>query len=283
MDKMSQVGVMRPLAVDFTKAGVCVLESHHAKGFSMPAVAHRFHNLLHIFAGRGKLVVAGGELVLKPGSFVFIREGLSHQIEDESGNPLSLYAVCVKSEVLQGFCPKEKLLVSGNWKMNQGLRQTLREILIEQGSGHPEEQLMLHSLAAELVVRITRLCEGAVVFEKDGSFSGELSSRMRVEAYVRDLHNRFFEDENLDEAARRIGVSRRGLTSGFREITGHSRQTWIRKLRIEHARHLLESTDRSIDAVAFECGFNDLSHFYRCFKMEAGKSPKNYRVKHQLN
>ena len=273
---------MSPLAVDFSHAGVCVLESHHAKGFTMPAVSHYFHNLLHIIGGRGKLVFAGGELELKPGSFVFIREGLSHHIEDKSGNPLSLYAICVKSEVLQGFCPQEKLMISGNWRMNQGLRQILREILMEQGSDHPEEQVMLHSLAVELVVRISRLSEGDASLVRVDSLPETAGLGVRVEAYARELQSRFFEDENLDEAARRIGVSRRGLTSYFREITGHSRQAWIRKLRINHARQLLENTDRSIEAVAFECGFNDLSHFYRCFKIETENSPKNYRVKHRL-
>lgn len=276
------MAVTSPLAVDFTKAGVCVLESHHAKGFSMPIVSNSFHNLLHIIGGRGKLVFKEGALALKPGDFVFIREGLSHRIEDESGNPLSLYAICVKKEVLQGFCPEEKLLASSKWRMNQRLRQILREMLIEQDSDHPEEELMLHSLAAELVVRISRLAEGGVSLEREESFSESVGSRMRVEAYARELLDRFYEDENLDEAAHRIGVSRRGLTSYFREITGHSRQSWIRKLRIGHARRLLETTERSIEAVAFECGYNDLSHFYRCFKMDAGKSPKNYRAKHRL-
>ena len=161
--------------------------------------------------------------------------------------------------------------------MSQELRKILREMLMEQGSGHPEEKIMLHSLAAELVVRILRLSDGDIVLEQAKSLPESMDSRLRVKAYAKELEGRFFEDESLDEAARRIGVSRRGLTSHFRGITGQSRQAWIRRLRIDHARRLLLDTERSIDAVAFECGFNDLSHFYRSFKMEAGKSPRIYR------
>lgn len=274
---------MRPLSVDFSQAGVCVLESHHAKGFAMPLVKHSFHNLLHIIGGKGKLWLEDESLYLNPGDFVFIGEGLSHRIEDESGKPLSLYAICVKEEVLQGFIPFEKISISKNWRMNQELRHLLREMLIEQGSDHPEARLMLHSLAAELVVRLSRLVEGNARDVKDGGLPEAIGSRVRVEAYVKELQSRFFEDESLDVAARRIGVSRRSLTACFKELTGNSRQNWIRKLRMDHACTLLENTGRSIDAVAFECGFNDLSHFYRCFKKHSGESPKKYRANHGGN
>lgn len=161
--------------------------------------------------------------------------------------------------------------------MNQEMRSILRELLMEQGSGHSEEEVLLHSLAARLVVRISRLGNGGGTRATGGSELESMDSRARVAVYVRELADRFFEDESLEEAARRTGVSRRGLTTHFRAITGHSRQARIRQLRIGHARHLLATSDRSIEAVAFECGFNDLSHFYRSFRMEAGSSPKVYR------
>jgi len=277
LNDRTQVGVMKPLSVDFSQAGVCVLESHHAQGFSMAWTRHSFHNVLHIIGGRGRLAWRRGWLALRPGDFIFVRENFSYRIEDESGNPLSLYAICVEREVLQGFSPAEKLSASRNWRMNQALRRILREMLMEQGSGHPEEEVMLHSLATELVVWILRVSSGDASVGQDDALPDLMDSRTRVRAYVRELANRFFEDENLDDTARRVGVSRRGLTSHFREITGESRQACIRRLRIDHARRLLSTTDRSIDAVAFECGFNDLSHFYRSFKMETGKSPRIYR------
>ena len=125
VNSRSQVEVMKPLAVDFSKAGVCVLESHHGQGFSMPWTCHAFYNLLHIIGGKGQLAWKHGDLALRPGDFVFIRENFTHRIKDESDNPLSLYAICVEKVVMQGFFPTENLLTSRNWRMNQELRHLL--------------------------------------------------------------------------------------------------------------------------------------------------------------
>ena len=49
------------------------------------------------------------------------------------------------------------------------------------------------------------------------------------------------------------------------------------QLRVEHARRLLQQTHRTIASIAFECGFEDLSTFYRAFKREVGTSPRRWR------
>ena len=48
-------------------------------------------------------------------------------------------------------------------------------------------------------------------------------------------------------------------------------------LRLKHAAELLSETDRSVSAVAFESGFDDLSNFHHCFKSAHGCSPLAYR------
>ena len=82
---------------------------------------------------------------------------------------------------------------------------------------------------------------------------------------------------NLDAAASSLGLSRRRFTQLFREITGTSWLAHVRGLRIDHAKKLLESTDRTVLSVAFECGFEDLSTFYRAFKRETDESPNKWR------
>jgi len=63
----------------------------------------------------------------------------------------------------------------------------------------------------------------------------------------------------------------------FREVTGESWLSYLRRLRLEHARSLLRDRNRSIAAVAFESGFEDLSSFYRAFKTATGMVPHQWR------
>ena len=51
----------------------------------------------------------------------------------------------------------------------------------------------------------------------------------------------------------------------------------MRRTRVEHAKRLLEQTDRTVLSIAFECGFEDLSTFYRAFKREVDESPNHWR------
>ena len=52
---------------------------------------------------------------------------------------------------------------------------------------------------------------------------------------------------------------------------------YIRKLRIEKAIELLNTTDYSLTEIAYLTGFSDQSHFTRIFKLHTGKNPSAYK------
>ncbi|WP_416221644.1 helix-turn-helix domain-containing protein [Rhodohalobacter sp.] len=52
---------------------------------------------------------------------------------------------------------------------------------------------------------------------------------------------------------------------------------WLTERRLKRAKAFLETTDKSISQVAFDCGFSNLSHFSRSYKAEYGMSPSAYR------
>ncbi|WP_425423324.1 helix-turn-helix domain-containing protein [Spirosoma luteum] len=52
---------------------------------------------------------------------------------------------------------------------------------------------------------------------------------------------------------------------------------YIRKLRIDKAVHLLETTTYTLTEIAYLTGFSDQSHFTRIFKKQMGQNPSEYR------
>lgn len=52
---------------------------------------------------------------------------------------------------------------------------------------------------------------------------------------------------------------------------------YIRKLRIDKAIVLIETSDYSLSEISYLTGFSDQSHFTRIFKLEAGKTPSEYK------
>lgn len=81
---------------------------------------------------------------------------------------------------------------------------------------------------------------------------------------------------SLHDIAATVGVNCNKLKYGFREVFGTTVFGYLRSLRLEEARHLLEDGDRSVTEVAFEVGYSSLSHFARIFKQTYGTSPRSY-------
>ena len=54
---------------------------------------------------------------------------------------------------------------------------------------------------------------------------------------------------------------------------------YIRKMRIEKAMALIETTSHSLTEIAYLTGFSDQSHFNRIFKKQTGENPSAFRKK----
>jgi transcriptional regulator GlxA family with amidase domain len=77
--------------------------------------------------------------------------------------------------------------------------------------------------------------------------------------------------------ARRARMSERTFNRRFRDETGQSPGAWLAAQRIQHARHLLESTDLSVDAVAEQSGLGTGANLRNHLRAAVGVSPLTYR------
>ncbi|MFH8467767.1 helix-turn-helix domain-containing protein [Streptomyces sp. NPDC017991] len=77
--------------------------------------------------------------------------------------------------------------------------------------------------------------------------------------------------------ARAAGVSHNHLTRLFRAATGGTVVAYIRRRRLDRARHLLRASTLSIPAVAASVGIPDLQAFNKACRRELGGSPRSLR------
>ena len=82
---------------------------------------------------------------------------------------------------------------------------------------------------------------------------------------------------SLDAAAKAAGLSRFRLAHLLKETTGQTLVQHVRRLRVDEACRLLETTTRPYADIAAALGFADQSHFIRHFKDLAGTTPGQYR------
>lgn len=82
---------------------------------------------------------------------------------------------------------------------------------------------------------------------------------------------------NFIDMCDELGIGRTQLYKIAQDLYGYGIAKRIKKLRIEHAQHLLQSTDMTITDIADKCGFNDYNYFIVVFKEETGTTPRKYR------
>lgn len=86
------------------------------------------------------------------------------------------------------------------------------------------------------------------------------------------------EDLSLGRVAAAVHTSIFYLCKLFKKVTGATFTEFVSRTRIERAKNLLLNPNPRISEVAFEVGFQSLTHFNRVFKAVVGETPTSYRA-----
>lgn len=118
------------------------------------------------------------------------------------------------------------------------------------------------------------------------------SGERRVERVPKDIdddfYNRFLEifraemgnaDLNVDMVASRLGLERSQFYRKIKALTNYAPVELMRRLRLQHGRNLLTTTDRTVAEIAYETGFSTPAYFTKCFRDAYGETPSDLRAR----
>ena len=92
---------------------------------------------------------------------------------------------------------------------------------------------------------------------------------------------------DLAKAAQAMHVSTFYFCKMFKKATGLTFTDYLGRVRVEKAKHLLLNPHLRISEIAYDVGFQSLTHFNRVFRQVVGQSPTAYResksARHLLN
>jgi AraC-like DNA-binding protein len=127
----------------------------------------------------------------------------------------------------------------------------------------------------EAAVAIAHICLRAA-----GRFCPDRASNVDMRGVldaVRYINEHFAEPCPLDTLAAVAGMNRFRLAKRFRAVTGETANQYVINRRLSAAAARLMATKAPIAEIAFEVGFNDLSHFDACFRSAFGCAPSIWR------
>jgi AraC-like DNA-binding protein len=86
------------------------------------------------------------------------------------------------------------------------------------------------------------------------------------------------EELSLGQVAKAVNTSTFYFCKMFKKITGINFTDYLSRIRIEKSKNLLLNPNLRVSEIAFEVGFQSLTHFNRVFKRILGQSPTDYRA-----
>ena len=92
------------------------------------------------------------------------------------------------------------------------------------------------------------------------------------------IHEHQTEHLRLGHVAKAVNTSTFYFCKMFKKVTGINFTDYLSRIRIEKSKNLLLNPNLRVSEIAFEVGFQSLTHFNRVFKKILGQSPTDYRT-----
>jgi len=106
------------------------------------------------------------------------------------------------------------------------------------------------------------------------------SEILRINKICNYTLTHFKNDITLQEVASLSNLSVTSFCRYFKLVTKKTYYDFLIEIRVSHACRFLIENKLPTEVICFECGFNNVSNFYRHFKNVTGLTPLDYKRKY---
>lgn len=122
--------------------------------------------------------------------------------------------------------------------------------------------------------------KGAFDYLGDGFDYNALLTAVYSPCVILSRHEKMKKPENFIRGSERMlelsGKTREHLSRSMKKYY-NTPTTYINELKLNYAINLMYSSNLSITDICFECGFSNISWFYKLFEREYGISPAKFK------
>ena len=247
--------------------GFRVIENHYPAGLELPRHFHENAYLSYVLEGPySESYGDAGVVTCAPRLLRYLPPGLAHSNVFDAGSHCLI--VEVEHEALRRVNEHSTALDRPGDIQGIGSTWLAQRLFHEFRQG---DELALVSLEGIL---LEMLAEGA----RQAGVHGSVAVIPRWLRIAREyLEANFLRPLSLAEIAGAAGVHRVHLSREFRRYFSTTVGEFLRRKRIEHACHLVSTTNTPLAEIAMTCGFSDQSHFSATFRRQVGLTPARFR------
>jgi len=257
------------------------IDKNHAR-YEMSAHWHGEVEIIRVLEGELHMRLNHTDYTVRAGESVFVNPETVHQAK-----PVDCVYECIVFQL--GFLPQlhagsvyfieslknheyviEEYHAGASSEM-KGAVDALFDALAQPSSGYKFKVIgaLYHMFGVIVDAHLYKTTDGTAISEEKN-----VPKLRAVLAFIRSHYDSAITLTDMAEAA---GMSSKYFCYFFKEMTGKTPVEYLTLYRVEKASGKLLRSDMSVTAVAYACGFNDLSYFIKTFKQIKGITPAKYR------
>ena len=155
--------------------------------------------------------------------------------------------------------------------VNREIRGGIHEIYQEWEERRVGYPLMIKANVLRILTVLIRAYQDES--KSDAMLTEKKNAMKRLEQAFSYIDEHYCDKITLEEVASSVYMSSNYFSTYFRKVTNISFSEYVTRLRVGRARELLREDTKSITEIAMECGFNNISNFYRLYKKHVGNPP----------
>lgn len=237
--------------------------------------------VVYVLSGKKTYKTVNGEWTLTPGQILYLKKGaeIIHQYFDDEYCMLGFFLSDeLIKETFEEIRGKMSLKTDKNCMEFTATEVQATNFLdgyfhsmlnYFRGMNRPSDHILVLKLKELLITLMDSDPKLAAYFSIISDSSGPSLEQIMEKNFCFNL--------KLEDYAELCHCS---LSTFKRDFQQHYQETpgkWLTKRRVHHAANLISNSNLTITQVAFESGFEDLSHFSRAFKKIMGASPSEYK------
>ena len=224
--------------------------------------------IFYIVDGKARLTVTGGDYPLYRGDCVIFPPRKYSKIKSDSKNPPTVYWLRCGGELVDAmikcYFPDMRAIVATCDVQN--IFTQAGDLITRASKDVPDTlALMIHKLFVTV--------RNSLSTSPAGKSKTGLSGNKYEEYIVTHMYDKL----NVQEFASHFGMTVPVLTSIIKRKFGKTPYQYYLAVKINLAKHMLSSSQSSVEDIAARLCFTDRTHFSKLFKRETGLSPAQYR------
>ncbi|WP_028043998.1 AraC family transcriptional regulator [Candidatus Stoquefichus massiliensis] len=260
----------------------------------VPTHVHDFIEMNYMYSGQCVQIINGKKSLLKKGQMTLIDTKTPHSLGYTDENDIMINMIIGKEYLNHQIFSKlshQNLMTSFfinafndqsqfnymifNTENNERLQTFIIELLLEYYQPTIHSYEMLNSLFVLIILEMMNNLDTSINYESVSE------SNSIIFAALEYMEHHYLTC-TLESTAKHVNVNASYLTTLLKKYFQKSYKELIIQLKMDYACSLLLNTNETIDAIARQCNYQNLSFFYKKFRAIYHCSPKEYRNKHKF-